>query len=273
VSDRFGIPAELRERRQWVVWRHENRHGKQTKVPYKANAPRERASTTDVSTWSPFERAAAVVASGRGDGPGFVFADSDPFAGVDLDGCRSKTGELNAEAAAIVEALDSYTEASPSGRGVHVIVRGRLDGGRCRRGPVEIYDRGRYFAMTGERLPGVPHTPMPRQRQLDELRARLFPPPRPRVHDFRPLDVTDEELIRRACQARNGAVFERLWRGDIDGYPSRSEADMALCGLLAFWAGGDPDRIDRLFRRSGLMRDKWERADYRGRTIGKAIGP
>ena len=72
--------------------------------------------------------------------------------------------------------------------------------------------------------------------------------------------------------AANGDKFRRLWAGDTAGYPSHSEADQALCNLLAFWTGGDPQRMEELFGRSGLARDKWwERPDYRERTIQTAI--
>jgi primase-polymerase (primpol)-like protein len=271
----FAIPADLRARRQWVGWRRECRDGKATKVPYRATDPRVRASTTDARTWGSFDQAVAAVDRGKAEGIGFVFADSDPFCGIDLDGCRGEEGELSADAAAIVEELDSYTELSPSGRGVHVIVRARLEGARCRRGPVEMYDRGRYFTMTGARLAGLPHAPMPRQQQLHEVRARLFPPtPEP----VRPpvaatvIVVDDEQLLVRAHTAANGAKFARLWNGDTSEYGGDdSRADLALISLLVFWTAGDVPRVDRLFRRSGLYRSKWEREDYRVRTITAAL--
>jgi primase-polymerase (primpol)-like protein len=273
AAARFAIPVDLRDRRQWLVWRREHRDGKPTKVPYRASSPTVRASTTDAHTWASFEHAVTAVMRGKADGLGYVFTVDDPFTGVDLDGCRGEGGELNAKAAEILAALDSYSEWSPSGRGLHIIVRARLDGGRCRRGPVELYDRARFFTVTGARLLGVPHAPMPRQRQLDELRARLFPPPKPPA--ARPTGpghvADDQELLARMFKARNGADVERLFRGDTTGYASASEADMALVAHLAFWTGGDPVRIDVLFRASGLMREKWERTDYRERTIAKAL--
>ncbi len=81
----------------------------------------------------------------------------------------------------------------------------------------------------------------------------------------------DRDLLDKASAASNGASFDALWRGDLSGYGSASEADLALCNHLAFWTGGDPARIDSLFRQSGLMRDKWDREDYRDRTIAKAL--
>jgi putative DNA primase/helicase len=274
-ADRFAIPGDLRSRHQWLVWRRERRSGKETKVPYRAKAPNRLASTTDPKTWSSFEQAHLAFAAGRADGLGFVFAETDPFCGIDLDDCRDpETGGLNEKAVAIVAALDSYTEASVSGGGVHVIVRAKLAGTRNRKGPVELYDRGRYLAMTGELLVGLPHSPMPRQAELDQLCVRLFPPPRSAVQvTFRPsVPADDRELLERAFSAKNGTEFSRLWNGDTSKYDSRSEADLALCSHLAYWTGGDPAWIDSLFRRSRLMRDKWLRDDYRERTITKATG-
>jgi putative DNA primase/helicase len=83
--------------------------------------------------------------------------------------------------------------------------------------------------------------------------------------------LTDLELIEKAKHAHNGEKFSRLWSGDITGYASHSEADQALCNVLAFWAGPDPPRIDTLFSQSGLYRDKWQREDYRTETIRKAL--
>lgn len=272
--NRFAIPVELRGRRQWVIWRRESRGGKETKVPYQAASPSMRASTRDASTWSPFERAASAVERGNASGMGFVFAPADPFCGVDLDGCRNESGQLNPIAAAIVDELDSYAEWSPSGSGVHLIARGRLQGRRCRRGPIEIYDRGRYFTVTGQRLEGVPHSPMPRQRELDDLWARLFPKvvSPPGRSGCRAVPEDDRDLLERVFAAKNGVEVERLFNGDTSCYGSHSEADLALVSHLAFWTNGDPERIDALFRASGLMREKWLRPDYRQRTIAKALG-
>ena len=79
------------------------------------------------------------------------------------------------------------------------------------------------------------------------------------------------EVVKKALAASNGARFSRLWNGDTEGYGSHSEADLALCGMLAFWTGGDAARIDTLFRQSGLYRKKWDRKDYRNRTITEAL--
>src|SRR5918997_6093906 len=145
-----NIPEPLRQRPQWVVWRYEIIDGRRTKLPYIAGGVGT-ASTTDLMTWRPFETAVAALDSRRYDGVGFVFCNADPFAGVDLDDCRDpETGELEEWAEEIVRNLNGYAEVSPSGTGVHVIVRGKAP--NKRRGRLEAYSSERYFAMTGQVL-------------------------------------------------------------------------------------------------------------------------
>jgi putative DNA primase/helicase len=282
-----SIPAELRERRQWVVWRTEKRDDKPTKVPYVARPPQERgasgtrrhwpASTTDPSTWRSFLEAVELAKGDNWDGIGYVFAQDDPYCGVDLDKCRNGTGLLP-DAALIVFKLDSYAEWSPSGTGAHVLLKARLPGTRRRKDRVEMYDQGRYFAMTGDHIEGTPTTIEERQAELEAVYAAIFPPQAPAAAasaTTTPLELNDQELLRRAATARNGDDFERLWEGDTSGHGSHSEADLALCGLLAFWTGRDPGRIDALFRRSALMREKWDsrrgESTYGAQTIEAAL--
>jgi len=276
-----AIPAELRSLRQWVIWRREQRDGKATKVPWCASDPTRRASTTDPETWGALTE--ALAAADGADGIGFVFSQDDEFAGIDLDDCVID-GEIRSEAAAIVLHLGSYTERSPSGGGLHVIARAHVNGRRNRTGKTpwggmfEVYDRGRFFCVTGDRLPHSSATIEPRQAQLDELIERMFPSAG--VTDYQsaarqPFELNDRELLDRASAAKNGADFDRLYRGDHGFYPSQSEADLALCGMLAFWAGPDAARVDRLFRGSGLLRDKWDErhgdSTYGAQTIATAL--
>jgi len=147
-----NIPEELRRRPQWVCWKLEKRDGKPTKMPYIAGGV-GKASSTDSLTWRTFEEAvqALEASPGRYDGIGFVFSSGDPFAGVDLDDCRDpETGELEEWAQKIVELLGGYAEASPSRRGVHIIVRGKAP--NKKRGRVEAYSSERFFTVTGEAL-------------------------------------------------------------------------------------------------------------------------
>jgi len=167
----MNVPTELAEREQWVAWRYEERAGKRTKVPLIPSTPTRRASSTDPATWGTL--AAALHAAGeRGiGGIGFVFTAADPFAGVDLDNCVS-SGVVHAAVADIVARLDSYTEMSPSGTGLHVIVRADVNGGRKRTASTpwgaefENYNQGRFFCMTGLHFDGTPRScsPSPKAR-------------------------------------------------------------------------------------------------------------
>jgi putative DNA primase/helicase len=151
-----NIPEELARRPQWVVWRYEERDGKATKVPY---GPKTglRASTTDLMTWDTFDGAVGVYRGSEGlyDGIGFVFSGDDPYAGIDLDGCRDpESGDVEPWAREILDRVGDvgYVEASPSGTGIHIIVEGAVRDGGMRRGNVEMYSRGRFFTITGETL-------------------------------------------------------------------------------------------------------------------------
>jgi putative DNA primase/helicase len=144
------IPAELKSFRSWVVWRYEARDGKLTKVPYVPGEDR-RASTTDMRTWRTFSEALAACKTGGYCGLGFVFSSGDPFTGIDLDRCRDpETGEIEPWAQKVIDRAGGYAEASPSGLGVHIIVRGKAPNGR--RGRIECYSSERFFTVTGEAL-------------------------------------------------------------------------------------------------------------------------
>ncbi len=145
-----NIPEPLRLRPQFVVYKIEQRDGKPTKIPYIAGAV-GKASSTDSDTWRSFDEAVKALRTGHYDGIGFVFSSGDPFAGVDLDDCRDpETGEIEEWAAEIVQELGGYAEASPSGTGVHIIVRGKAP--NKKRGKIEAYSSERYFTMTGQVL-------------------------------------------------------------------------------------------------------------------------
>ena len=270
-----GAPG-MRDLRQWVCWRRETRgrDGKPTKVPYSPSTG-ARASCGDAATWGTLAEARKAARDAGHDGIGFVFTASDPFCGVDLDGCVDPgTGEVEPWAMEIAGELDSYTEISPSGAGLHVIVRAGLPEGRRRAGRVELYDRDRFFTVTGRRLSGTSHLVESRQERIDALHARLFPPGDATPVADRtvpPNGLDDAEVLSRAANAANGERFTRLWSGDRTGYASASEADLALCSMLAFWTGPDEERIASLVARSGLARDKWNRQDYRHRTIARAL--
>ena len=278
------VPDELKLRVQWIAWRFEQRDGQPAKVPiHPANGGHAR--TNDPATWARHEVAVEAQERLGCDGIGFCFSAADPYVGIDLDHCRDpRSGAIVAEAQAIISEFATYAEASVSGSGVHLIGRGTLPAG-CRHRTrldgfeVEIYAQGRYFVMTGDTLPGSPGEIGECQQQLDDLLSRLFgiqdeDKATPAREEMLGCEPDDEALLQRASAARNGAKFSRLWGGDTSDYEGdESRADLALLSHLAFWCQGDRVRVDRLFRRSGLYRPKWERDDYRTSSIALACEP
>src|SRR5215208_3002660 len=266
----------IRDLRQWVCWRSQERDGKLTKIPY-SPLTGSRASSTNPDTWASYSEAVAAYRDGGYNGLGFVFTKEDEFVGVDLDHClHPEAGEIEDWAREIIDELDSYTEISPSGTGVHILLRATLPDGRNRKGPVEIYSHSRYFTVSGRHLEGTPRTIENRQEQILALRRRVLGEPvsangHETTRSAASSGLSDQEILMKAAAAENGEKFRRLWAGDTSDYTSESEADQALCSLLAFWTGPDPARIDELFRESGLYREKWKRADYRERTVSKAL--
>jgi hypothetical protein len=275
---------ELQAWPHWVCWRTIERDGKPTKVPLQPNG--RPASSTDPGTWSSHADCVKALERGRFDGIGYVFAEDDEYAGVDLDHCVTD-GAISFSARIIIDRLASYTELSPSGTGVHVIVRAGLNGGRKRTGKTpwggefENYDRGRFFTVTGLHVKGTPEKIEARQAELDEIRAELFPEPAAPSSSGRgplavvPVTASDSDIIDKIRKSKQGRTFEPLWDGDTGAHgDDESAADLALCNILAFWFA-TPERIDSVFRQSGLMREKWDeqRGDqtYGQMTVSKSL--
>jgi hypothetical protein len=159
----FVIPKILKEIPKWVVWKY---NAEQKKLPYQAKHPDHEARVNDESTFAEYQVAVAVVDAGHADGVGFVLGDG--ISGVDIDDCRDpKTGSITPFAKAIVEALNTYAEISPSGTGIKLYLRAWLGKNHARPG-LEIYGARRYFCVTGQHLSG---TPIDLESRGDELSA------------------------------------------------------------------------------------------------------
>jgi len=171
------VPDSLTELGQWIVWRYEQRDdGKPTKVPYQVNG--NRASSTDPKTWCSFDDALKIWQQqpNHWSGIGFVFSATDTFFGLDLDECLDATEKLKPWAQPIMERFfDSYAEISPSGRGIKIWAKGTLpDGGVAfpvGDGRIEVYDRARYFTVTGNHWAGQMLEIEEHQGDLDWLLA------------------------------------------------------------------------------------------------------
>ncbi len=280
-----SIPAELIARPQWVNWRLEARPGedKPTKIPYTPHSG-DKAKAGQPDTWDTFAEAVAAYEASQSwtrpySGIGFQLADDDGLFAGDLDACIDPaTGEVAGWASDIIALAGTYAEQSPSGTGLRFFGYGQLPAGRRKEGPREMYDAKRYVTVTGRRFGSAPEGIADCNTVLPALHAKMFPPkpeaakPRP-SRPASPLSVSDSDLLDIANKAANGTKFSALWRGDTSGYGGDdSAADLALCRLLAFYTGDSPSRIASLFSQSELgQREKWNREDYRARTIGTAL--
>jgi hypothetical protein len=277
-----NIPAELKEYPQWVVWKLEHREGaeKPTKIPYTPSNGRH-ADVTNPVTWGTYVEAVEAHKNSWGqlNGIGFVLTDNDPYTFIDLD--APKGTQLTIAAAyqrqkKIYKEFNSYSERSPSGNGLHIIVRGRVLAGR-RRGDVEMYSAGRYMTMTGDVFESA-SVIRERQELVDILWGELGAGRNDATHGSHipsdtPESGTDDEIVRVASSAANGEKFQALWTGVWAGlYVSQSEADYALVDILAFYTQ-NREQITRLFLASALgQRDKaTKNRQYIPKMIEKAF--
>jgi len=279
-----NIPEELKKIDRWVCWKLVVRNGKQTKIPINPVTGGQ-AMSNNPETWTDYWTAHDKMVTAGYPGIGFVF-NGDGIVGVDIDDCRNpETGELTELARDIIATLDSYTELSQSGRGIHIICKGKLPPGRRRKDPVEMYETGRYFCMTGRVLDDA-HTEIEeRTEQLAIVHAKYVETKKTQKNEAENIKnasnsevfLDDEKVIEIALNAKNGDLFAELMNGNWKGrYASQSEADIALCNLLAFYSRCDAEQMQRIFRRSGLYRKKWderrgEAGTYGQITIARAI--
>lgn len=276
-----NIPDELKRLNNWCVWKFEKRNGKRTKIPFNAETG-EFAKSNDKSTWSSYET--AVNAEGV-DGIGFFF--EPPYLGIDIDDIdddlhRFKQGDkLDNIVSEFNEAFKSYTEVSPSGNGLHIIVKGKIPGNRRRKGNIEMYDSGRFFTMTGKNIGKYKDVTEVSEQVFKTIYNKYLPDNtikypttnnyQQNIHNLSEIDVINE--IYKSKQAK---LFDDLMKGNYEPYyTSHSEADMALANILAFWCAKDYSQMDSIFRQSNLYRDKWDEkrknSTYGEQTLFKAI--
>ena len=258
------------------------------------------ANSVDNRTWGDFEQVISAngkpctykdlktkeLKNGVVNGIGFVFAP--PYCGIDIDHCVDKnTGEICSEALDIIAIMDSYTEFSPSGTGFHIIYKGEIHSDWRKKIAnalgegihLEMYQKGRYFTITGDVYEN--HTDIREAENAAQTVYKAYAEVnknRIETTKIRPLpsynnsSLSDNRIVELATKSNE--AFPALWRGDFGNYGSQSEADLALCNILAFYADGST-QVDNLFRQSGFMREKWDEKHgaktYGEITIEKAI--
>lgn len=279
ISRFDNIPNELKQLNQWVCFKFvlDERINKQKKMPMNPNTGKC-ASCSNPKTWSDFQTAVKAVSKYKFDGIGIEFANG--IFGIDLDNVV-KGGTLANEARYIVDTINSYTEYSPSANGLHILCQGEIPSGRNRRKfnegtpkvwEIEMYSKGRFFTVTGNIFENKNKLEeRTEQTKIVHEKYLKTEPKQNQISKSNNYNLSDNEIIEKAKNARNGFKFQALWNGNIAGYNSESEADQALCNILAFYCGNDFNKIDGLFKQSSLYREKWNREDYKRKTINKAI--
>lgn len=258
------IPDELKNTEQWVCYDYD-------KMPYNPKTG-DCAKTNDSSTWGTYQEALSTAKNSKYAGVGYVFSRDDLYVGIDLDRCLNpKTGKLEDWAQKIIIDLNSYTEVSPSGKGVHIIAKGSLPSGGNKKDGVEMYDNGRYFTMTGDIFQSMTNIKN-RENEIVNLHNKIFG--QNKTSCLVPIEkqkvLSDKEVKKLIYQSKNYTNFIKLMKGNYTGYPSQSEADLALAGILACYCGDNENQIDRIFRQSKLMRPKWdEKHSGDGLTYGQ----
>lgn len=267
VAPNLGeIPQELRERRQWVVWRllpPDPGKDKWRKAPFQTSGAL--AASDNPATWTDFATAVASYHSYDFDGVGYVFTVDDPFIGIDWDHSYSEAEGITPDVLRWLHDLNTYCELSASGAGIHAIAKGVYPFDRGRKsGSVELYKERRFFTMSGRRFDTLPAEPRECQDAIDRLAAFYFPAQpggNGRQPDLGSITFDDAQIIERCRHAANAAKFMALWEGNWESlglYPSQSEADFGLLGILKFWTQ-DAAQLERLMRGSGLARVKWNK--------------
>ena len=284
MTNTKNLPEYLQRNGQFCLWKYEDTPGKSDKprkIPYNPHYPWERAETDNPETFSDLNTAAAA----QDDFNGLGIRVDGAISGIDIDNCVTD-GKLSEMAQDIVHRMDCYTEYSPSGKGIRILFLApgfSYDKGQyyIKKSDIglEVYIAGmtnRYLTVTGNRICGgdLENRADRLSYILDKYMKR--PADATNTPAAAPVEIslTDAELIEKAKAAKNGEEFNSLWNGNWQGrYPSQSEADQALCNILAFWTGRDAARIEDLFSASGLgQRDKWiKRKSYRDSTIRRAI--
>lgn len=303
-TEPHNLPKYLQEHGRFCLWKYtwSEEKGKWDKPPRKPCFPETPASKNNPADFT--DMATALSYSAGYDGLGVHIGFSGDVSAIDIDHCIDEAGNLSMLAQSVVDLMDSYTERSPSGKGIRIFFRA----------PGLVYDREVYYVKNSKASDPREEWPEPqgleayvanadntyyvtvtgdvvrpvdvneRTPQLLQVLKRYMERPAANTATKAPtqpagasLGLSDRELIDKAKSADNGAKFTALWNGDWKGagYGSQSEADLALCSMLAYWTGRDATRIDNLFRDCGLYRSKWDKRHgpktYGEATVEKAV--
>jgi len=275
-----NIPALLKHSANWVAWGIRDSPPKSPFNPASLLSGRPSPAKAGVrETWDTFQNAIECVNRGLAQGIGYEFDGS--VYGVDLDHVIDESGTITSEAQNIVGTLDSFTEISPSGTGLHIFVLAPgADITRHRKKDffVEIYNEGRYFTVTGNVLDGR-KTIETRTRELQGIHDKFFlsEPTKTVVHLPLPCStVSADHDDFLSIGLERDSNFEALWGG---GRPNGNESadDIALMNKLAYWCNCNPDAMIRAFlsslyhaQKDAKHLKKCQRSDYLPKTAANS---
>ena len=282
----MDILQELKAMPIWFPWRKELKVGRINKIPFAAGGGATGTNEKYRHTWVTYEAAVAAAESVGASGVGFVIPEGYFF--LDIDDCKENDPRVQC----MLSRFDSYAEYSVSGSGLHIYGKAdlsrlplitdstgkqKLDKQYYMKNPnngIELYIGGltnRFAVFTGKVAADKPLNDCT-TAILTTLDKDMRKKEKVKYSAKRDGDRADFDIICNLRKQKNGDKFIKLYdEGDTSEYTSRSEADLALCIMIAFRTGPDPEMIDQLYRSSALMREKWEREDYRTATIEAAI--
>jgi putative DNA primase/helicase len=271
------IPTSLKALDQWVCWRYEEHpsRAKPMKAPY-CPATGQRANINEPDTWGSFDEACQRYQEGDNyDGVGLVLTQEDSVVGIDVDDCINEKGSFTPVAHAIIRLMSSYTEISPSGRGIRIFASGDLgDFSGRRKGPVELYNANRYLTVTGDHVAGTPEDVMPRLPQLRQLYKQYLRKNKQKQsleeREIPTLEQADEYVLERMFAGKLGSLYEEIYHGDVSGVygnagsreVDESRADTLLFNALAFYTYQNVEQMRRLLLaspRANQRMEKWNK--------------
>lgn len=249
-ADLESLPLAMRERRQWLLWRFEQYDGdkKPRKVPYYLSGRKrrgEQGSENDRSELASFDQVVQALERRHYHGIGFAFLPGDGLIGIDIDGAVDDDGVVSERCQSIIAACGSYTEYSPSGRGVHIIVAGTSETFKDNRIGLEVFCGRQFFTCTGRRWPGTPpdvaELPESTLRRLKATvkgskAARAAASAQPLKGDASPPAGADQRVSRYCLAALDNAV--RKLRGTSEGGRNDALNDAAFSLAQLVHTGG-----------------------------------
>lgn len=260
-----NVPGEILNRKQWTLWKISG----DRKIPLSITG--DYASCTDPTTWTDFSTASRIFLKNSNICRGFNIATSDGLAGLDLDNVVAPDGSISETMTLFINHLATYTELSPSGKGLHCYFLYDLPHENRKVGNVELYFNKHFLSITGDifqQRDRLAKADVGAERILTALRPRR--PLLPRI-PMREIPQSDSELLEKMFASRSGDKIRRLWDGE-SMHKTPSESDMALMGYLGYWCGGDSGRMISLFLTSGRAeRAKAQRKDYLERMADKVV--